>query len=353
MPDRPGPPVRGDCKHAAMPDAAGSALRYAFGPQVQLAARGSRRARAHFEHEYGPAVPAAGPAAVEAAVRTWRPGAAAGTRGGHKTARWRVTLGAPGARPLRVAVTLTGGPPSFALSLVQGYYVEPLVAVALADAGYVALPSAAIAGEGGALVLMGHSGSGKSSVSARALAAGRRILGDDQVVIGADGGCWPYPRRLRMYPDIEATAPDAWQRLRPATRRALRVRRTVRRATRGFVAPSLAVPVSELGAPAERGRSSAGRLIVVERSDEVRDLSETARDDAWAVARAAEVIAAQRSRFRAAAGDRWRSALDATAAAEIEVLRRWLEPLDVAQLRVPRAWDAATAVNALAERLAV
>jgi hypothetical protein len=334
-----------------MPAAPGTATHYAFGPQIRLAVRGSRSARAHFEREYGPAVPPRGSAAVVAAVGSWRPGAADGARGGHKTARWRVTLGPPDARPLRVAVTLAGGPPSFALSLVQGYYVEPLIALALAEAGYVALPSAAIAGERGALVIMGRSGTGKSSVSVRALAEGRRVLGDDQVIVAADGRCWRYPRRMRLYPDIEDTAPQAWPRLRPATRRTLRVRRVVRRATRGFVAPSLAVPVSELGAATDPGPVPAVRLVVVERSDAVRVLSERERDPGWAATRAAEVIAAQRSRFGAAAGDRWHSALQAAAAREAEVLRRWLGGLEIAELRIPRAWTAPAAVDALAERL--
>jgi hypothetical protein len=171
------------------------------------------------------------------------------------------------------------------------------------------------------------------------------------VVIGADGGCWPYPRRLRLYPDVEDTAPEAWRRLRPATRRALRLRRAVRRATGGFVAPSLAVPISELGAPAEPRRTTPSRLVFVARSDEVRVLTEHERDRTWAAARAAEVIGAQRNRLRAATDERWRSALAATMAQESEVLREWLGAVDVTELRLPRAWDAATAVSALAARL--
>lgn len=174
---------------------------YAFGPVVRLGVRGSARARAHFDREYGPAAGAAGTPEVAADVRFALPARRAAdlaTAGGHKTARWRVVLGDPHERPLQVGISVTGGPPGFALSLVQGYYVEPLVAVALARAGFVALPSAGVLSGDGALVVMGRSGSGKSSVSVRALAGGRAILGDDQVVVAADGGCWPYPRRLRL-----------------------------------------------------------------------------------------------------------------------------------------------------------
>jgi hypothetical protein len=326
--------------------------RYAFGPVVQLAVGGSRRARAHFEREYGPPVPAVDAAPdVEAAVRLWRAPPARAARGGHKTARWWVDLALPEARPLRVEMSIAGGPPSFALSLVQGYYVEPLVGVALAEAGYVALPSAAILSEDGALVIMGHSGSGKSSVSVRALARGLRILGDDQVVIGADGGCWPYPRRLRLYPDIEETAPEAWPRLAPATRRRLRLRRYVRHVTRGFVAPSLPVAQAELAPPAPRAPATVRRLVVVARDANLTALTKRERDAGWASEQATEVIAAQRSWFVRAAGETWRRALAATVRQETALLRAWLESLPVTELRVPDAWGAPTAVGELAERL--
>jgi hypothetical protein len=325
--------------------------RYAFGPAVRLAVDGSPRACAHFEREYGPCAPPGGPPDVAAEVALGGMRGAAGTPGGHKTARWRVAIGPPDAQPLRVRVALRGGPPSFALSLVQGYHVEPLVAVALARAGYVALPGAAIVTNGGAVVLMGRSGAGKSSVSVRALAAGRRILGDDQVVVGADGACWPYPRRLRLYPDITDTAPAAWRRLHRTTRGSLRVRRLARRATRGFVAPSLAVPVSELGAPAPAACTPVKRLVVVERAADIAALDERERDPAWALRQAAAVIADQRARFAAAAGEPWRAPLADAAEREGEVLRSWLAGAEVGELRIPAAWDAATAVAALADRL--
>jgi hypothetical protein len=327
---------------------------YAFGPAVRLAVEGSRPARRHFRREYGAAAaPAAGPPDVRADVRLgiWPPGAAAGAAGGHKTARWRVRLGDPGRLPLEAAIAVGGGPPGFALSLVQGYYVEPLVAVALARARYVALPSAAILSREGALVIMGRSRSGKSSLSVRALAGGRSILGDDQVVIGADGGCWPYPRRLRVYPDLADTAPQAWTRLSPATRRALRTRAALRRATRGFVAPSLPVPVGELGAPAPPARVRAARLVVVQRSGELDRLAERERDGDWAAREAGAVLADQRSRFARTAAGGWSAALADAAQREDAVVRSWLSALPVTQLTVPDAWAAPRAIGALADRL--
>lgn len=329
---------------------------YAFGPAVRLRVGGSVRAQAHFEREYGPAAAPTGAGApeVEADVRfALAAGGATGlpAGGGHKTARWRVELGDPHERPLRVAISVSGGPPSFALSLVQGYLVEPLIAVALARAGFVALPCAGVLSDDGALVVMGPSGSGKSSVSVRALAGGRGVLGDDQVVIDSDGGCWPYPRRLRLYPDVRDTAPEAWHRLRPSTRRALRLRGVLRQASGGFVAPSLAVAGSQLRAPVPNQRVSAGRLVVVERSSDVRGLTELERDAGWAAQAAAAVLAEQRTRFTEVADARWRAALRDAEEHEAEVLRGWLEAVPIAHMRIPRAWDAPRAVAALAARL--
>jgi hypothetical protein len=322
---------------------------YAFGPEVRLRVTGSARAQTHFEREYGPPERAEH-VDVEADVRrSPRPPMGAGA-GGHKTARWQVTLSDPGERPLRAGVAVGGGPASFALSLVQGYYVEPLVGVALARAGFTALPSAAVVAGDGALVIMGRSRSGKSSVSVRQLTAGRALLGDDQVVIGPDGGCWRYPRRLRVYPDIRWTAPAAWARLRPSTRRTLLARAALRRLTRGFVAPSLAVPNSELGPPAPHGRRAATGLLVVERSDDDA-LVETRRDAAWAAGVAGELLAAQRERLSALADERWRAAIRDAEERERAVLAAWLERVPITGLAIPRRWDAPTAIGTLAERV--
>jgi hypothetical protein len=329
---------------------------YAFGDAVRLRVAGSPWAGVHFEREYGPAASADGTPQVEADVRlTLASGRARNLphAGGHKTARWRVALGDPRERPLHVSIAVSGGPPAFALSLVQGYYVEPLVAVALARAGRTALPSAGVLAPGGAVVLLGRSGTGKSSLSVQALARGRGILGDDQVVIGGEGDCWPYPRRLRLYPDVEETAPEAWQRLRSSTRRTLRLRRIVRRATRGFVAPSLAVPVAELRAPVPNQRLRAARLVIVERSSELEKLAEQDRDAGWAANAAAGVLADQRARFAHAAGAPWADALEEAAMREAEVLHTWLAPLAITQLQIPRTWDAPTAVGALVDRLRI
>jgi hypothetical protein len=324
----------------------GSRSDYAFGPAVRLRVRGSRTAVAHFGREFGPRLAPVSTPDVEVDVRFgWPRGRHAGT---YKSVRWRVDVSRPDDHPLRAAIMLSGGPPSFALSLVQGYFVEPLVALALAGEGYVALPSAGLAIDRGALLLMGPSGSGKSSLSMRALALGHSLLGDDQVLLDGQGRCWPYPRRLRVYPDIRDTAPEAWLRLRGATRRTLTVRRAMRRLTRGFVAPSLAVPTTEIGPAAPPGPLPLKRIVVVERTASVRDLDLRPRDSAWAVERARTILADQRSRLVAITDEAWRRALSAAGETEIEIFRRAIGAAPIDEVRVPAGWKSARAVKELA-----
>ena len=336
---------------------------HVFAGSVRLRVRGSARVLRHFAAEYGQAAPPAGPTRtgrddptpdgapdVEVAIRF-------GTRleplpggtllvGGHKTARWRVALGSPDDVPLRASIVLAGGPPSVTLSLVQGYFVEALVAVALARAGRVALPSAGFVAEDGATVLLGRSGAGKTTLTARALAAGRTVLSDDQVVLDSAGCVWRYPRRLRFYPDIQETAPEAWALLRPGTRAALVRRGRVRRLTHGYIAPSLAVPASEIGGTVEHGALPLRRLVVVDRAAQ-EDLTAVPRDPAWVVEQAGLVLADQRDRLSRDVGGAWAAALDAALAAEQRTLTAALAGVPATEVVVPRAWGARRSVDAL------
>ena len=328
---------------------------YLFAESVRLRIRGSERAVRHFDAEYGEAraEPSAEP---DVDVRIGRglrvtgfPGGARLT-GGHKTARWRVALDAPDARPLRASIAIAGGPPSFVLSLVQGYVVEALVALALAGKGLVALPSAGFATDGRVTVLLGRSGAGKTTLTARALAAGRTVLSDDQVIVDAAANAWRYPRRLRVYPDIRITAPDAWERFEPRTRSALLLRDRVRRLSRGYVAPSLAVPAREIGATVARGPCAVERLVHVDRLPVDQPVLGTRPPD-WSLEQAMAVVADQRSRLAGSVDGAWRSALESAQAAESATLAALLRSVPGEEFVVPRAWGAPRAIDALEAHL--
>lgn len=328
-------------------------------PELRISIEGSRDARRHFRAEYGAALtpPRTGPAAAEE-VRVTVGGAHddpldEGVDGGHKTVRWTVALGDPGAHPLSARIAIGGRPRRFALSLIQGFVVEPLVSVAAARAGLVLLPAAALVAGGGAAILLGRSGAGKTSVVARALAAGGEALGDDQILLTEDGAVRPWPRRLRLYPDIRATAPAALRRLPPRRRAALGGLAALRAATRGWVAPSLPVQWRELGVEPAAGPIPAHRVVVLDRSGAADAITAEPLSGGAVAALAREILDEQRARFEALAGPGWSAALADAARREQALLESALGSSPAERWTVPAAWGASTAVGALASRLGV
>lgn len=325
---------------------------------LRISVEGSRDARRHFRAEYGAALPSCTDLPAGEDVRatfSGAPGALveACADGGHKTVRWSVALGEPGSCPLTTRIAIGGRPRRFALSLVQGFVVEPLVSVAAARAGLVLLPAGALVSDGSAVILLGRSGAGKTSVIARALAAGRAALGDDQIILTEDGGVRPWPRRLRVYPDLRATAPAAVRRLPPGRRAALGGLAVLRSATRGWIAPSLPLRWQELGAEQVAGPVPAHRIIVLERGGEADAISARSLSGDAVASLTREILGEQRARFEALAGPRWSEALADAARREQVLLAPVLGRLPAERWRVPASWPASTAVRAVAARLGI
>jgi hypothetical protein len=310
----------------------------------------------HFRQEYGEVADASA-GDVEVDVRFAPVGGALPGRpvivGGHKSVGWRVALSAPDARPLTAVIELRGRPLSFALSLVQGYFVEPLVSIASARAGEVLVPSAALAGTDGVLLLVGASRSGKSSLAARGIAAGWTVLGDDQVFLDGRGRCRSFPRRMRFYCDLPLVAPRAYAVLPRRLRAELGWRRAMRVLTRGYVRPSLPVSPRVFGQQHPAGAVPLGRVVVLERSDRVEALTVVGADRSAVVATTERLLEQQRERVSAAGDDRWRGAIDAARRAEADVLSGALDGRPLERLLIPGRWEAARAVAELARALGI
>lgn len=330
---------------------------FRFAHDLTLRVSGDRAVLRHVRREYGPAEES-GIAVPDVEIRFGAPEAAAGgasaeVRGGHKTVAWQVRMGDPVTTPLEATIRTSGWPPSFARSLVQGYVVEPLLSIAAAHRGMVLLPGAGIVLDGGLALLLGRSRAGKSTLAARSLAAGRIVLGDDQLFVDAESTAWPFPRSLRFYPDLERTAPTAWARLPHRARLALRVRGAVASASRGFIRPSLAVPAAALGSGQLSRPGSIDRIILIERdADRAALVTEPSSTEA-AIDWAAELLREQRERLVRLGGSRWEAAIERTAAEERLILGGAFAGFHVERLAIPRAWDAATAIDATARLLGI
>jgi hypothetical protein len=342
--------------HSGADNRSGSEDLYCLGPGLVLSIRGGRRARAHFRAEYGQAardgdslVPTL-EATIGARVHHTRTRRARDTpelRGVHKLARWRASLPAgTDVDTMRVAVDVRG---PLGLTLVQSYLLEPLVSLAAVRAGSVLLPSAAVAREGNAMLLIGRSRSGKSSLAARALAAGRRILGDDQVLINAGQECClPFPRRLRLYPDLMRTAPAAFASLRPLARGKLVALSRARALTQGFVAPPLKVNASTLGAGIAPLGLPIGEVVVIRRGP-VDALTFEHLDKDALVSETEDALLGQRSEIFSLDGLQAASAT--LLAEERAMIASALAAAPARCVLVPVSWPAERAVGTLAREL--
>ncbi len=247
---------------------------------------------------------------------------------------------------MRVAVAVRG---PLGLALVQSQVIEPLVSLAAIRAGSVLLPGAAIAQGDRTLLLLGRSRSGKTSLAARALAAGLRVLGDDQVIINADRECLPFPRRLRLYPDLSRTAPAAFAALRPSVRTRLAALGRVNALTRGFVAPPVSVSPSAIGADATGPvRLLIGEVVVVRRA-RVGALTLQPLDAGELAAETDDVLMGQRSEIFRVPGVR--AAYETLLAHERAIISCALADAPARRVLVPDSWTSEQAVGALAREL--
>jgi hypothetical protein len=325
---------------------------YEFAPGLALSLEGSGAVLRHFDAEYGRAGSTGlrGAADVEVSFEaSVSNGPYCKLRGSHKTVSWDVALGSAESEPLRASIRLAGRPRSFGLSLVQGYIVEPLISIAAARRRLVLLPAAAFSDDGTALILMGRSRSGKSSLAVHALSAGRLLLGDDQVLLQEPRGCRPFPRRLRLYPDIRETAPAAHAALSRGSRLGLDVRRALDAVSRGNVRPPVRIQATELGLTARSPLPISG-VALIERGGSGREVSAEPLRLSAAVEAGTALLAEQRAHLAVADDRNWSRALAAAADAEKERISEILEGVPAERLVLPATWDAARAISALADR---
>lgn len=228
---------------------------FALAPGVGLTVEAGGLPARHFAAEYGQGPQLSAPGVMRLRVGVVarladRRGDAHSFVGGHRLARWRVRaqLGAD-ATFVNCALQVAG---PLGLPLVQSMVVEPLLSVATAGAGRVLLPGALIDAADGPVLVLGASGTGKSTLALRALAAGRAVAADDQLLVARDGACTGLSRRLRVYGDLPGVVPDAHVLLPVAIRRRVALADLVARLSGGRVSPPVLVSPAILAPDASR-----------------------------------------------------------------------------------------------------
>jgi hypothetical protein len=152
-------------------------------------------------------------------------------QGRHKTITWKVALGGVDDDTTVVAFWGKG---AMAISFLQTFYLEPLLALKLLQAGYALVHGCAVVEGTRAVLFPGGTGVGKTTLALQQAIAGRAVQGDNYVIVGARGETYPFPRRLRIYSDIRRTNPDAFRRLTIRERLHLRLFGFLKTASFGF-----------------------------------------------------------------------------------------------------------------------
>ena len=111
------------------------------------------------------------------------------------------------------------------------------------------------------------------------------------------------------------------------------------------------VDPAELGGRPASTPTRPARLILLDRRDDLSEISDAVAAVDDAVAWAADLLAEQRARLLVLGGREWSAALQAVAAREADILREAFAGVDCRRVSVPRAWDASRAVSSTAVHL--
>jgi hypothetical protein len=327
---------------------------FVFGAGVSLTIEGSRPVFDHFVAEYyaasHPRERRTSDVHIELESPLYRE---LKMMGGYKTARWRVSLGDTGWEPISAKIALLSTPRSFGLSLIQGYFVEPLLEMALTRRKAILAPAAGFISGQDATLLVGASRSGKSSLMVRALGGGVRILGDDQLILTSEERVLAFPRRLRVYPDIRTTATSAYSTFPPSLRSALRGLNILSSATAGWVRPPLRIPPSALGLKPAKEDHALHRLYLIERDDRAARPGRSVVEPDALVGQIMTLLDRQRERLTlllvAKAG--WMDFLKRTRELERAILGKALDGINARKLVVPSHWPAPQAIDYLEQEI--
>jgi len=328
---------------------------YQFPSGVRLRIHSSQpEILAHFRAEYGQAVSnGTGPADLE--VYAGKASIASspeprllkrGYDGRHKILRWRVGFAGLEAETTRVAFEGSG---QMVISFLQTFYVEPLLRLKFVARGHSLVHAACLVKDGRSVLFPAGSAVGKSTLTLQHAAAGCPVQGDNYVIASPDGRTLAFPRRMRIYSDLHATAPGVFRRLPGAEQRRLRVAGVIKRLSAGYSNQPRRLTVQQMLAgspPCPEARLSSVYMLKPYKGDGLAGPSPSSRKEAIERIQAIAEMEARQLQAAMSGTEAMPPAafMEQTLAGERDVLARALGDVPIYQVLVPRVKDPASVV---------
>jgi hypothetical protein len=137
----------------------------------------------------------------------------------------------------------------------------PVLRRVLLDSGVGLVAGAAFEHDGGATLLAGLTGHGKTTALLGALERGASFIGDEYLGLSGSADLTPVVRSLALRRATLALAPRALRRLGPGRRLALRIAELAALLTRGRLQPLVHVSPSALAVPTNSTNSDGGARV--------------------------------------------------------------------------------------------
>jgi hypothetical protein len=241
------------------------------------------------------------------------------------------------------------------LPFVQGFYIEPLLRMQFARLGYGLVHACAVGVGADATLIAADARMGKTTFCLGEAVRGKPVIGDDYVILAPDGTVTRFPRRHRVYPDLRATCPGVYAGLAPHDRRILGALGLVGLATRGFVRLPHILDIRKLVSAApvvQSARLSSVLSLAPAAGDAIEGPREVTADGMIDHIQQVNRAQATRLTLRRAGGPvDLHACMDAVDGLERDILRHALTNLTLAEIRVPRARDAAMIARLLRDRI--
>ncbi len=240
--------------------------RYAVSPNITFSVRTRRRRPTLLSRTFGPEVTHGEPEVVLdlGGSAEHDDGTATTTRAVYKAVPWSCEIGRTGE-----AWRLRFRSPAVREYLAMHIALLPALRYELAMRGVALIPGGAYEDDGGATVIAGPTGAGKTSLLLGSLGRGSRFVGDEYVGLSNTGHVSPVVRSLALRRASLALVPGALDKLSTSRRVGLLAAEFVTTLTQRRLEPLSHVRPEELGMKVADGGADVKRVIWLEPSSAI------------------------------------------------------------------------------------